>query len=127
MKFSKLIYRNIFRNRLRAALTVLLMAAIFFFIATLLSILENFTLFSEAGKGQNRLAVQSAISLANVLPVAHEQKIRQVPGVSDVCQMQWFGAYYKEPKNFFADSGEGWAPLTTTCRVSSISGSFFCA
>jgi putative ABC transport system permease protein len=79
------------------------MAAIFFFIATLLSILENFTLFSDAGKGQNRLAVQSAISLANVLPVAHEQKIRQVPGVTDVCQMQWFGAYYKEPKNFFAN------------------------
>ena len=103
MRFSKLIYRNIFRNRLRAILTVLLMAAIFFFIATLLSILENFTLFSEAGKGQNRLAVQSAISLANWLPVAHEQKIRQIPGVTDVCQMQWFGAYYKEPKNFFAN------------------------
>src|SRR6266852_3562208 len=96
MKFSKLIYRNIFRNRLRAILTVLLMAAIFFFIATLLSILENFTLFSEAGKGQNRLATQSAISLANVLPVAHEQKIRQIPGIADVCQMQWFGAYYND-------------------------------
>jgi len=103
MKFSKLILRNVFRNKLRAILTVLLMAAIFFFIATLLSILENFTLFSEAGRGQNRLAVQSAISLANVLPVAHEQKIRQIPGIVDVCQMQWFGAYYKEPKNFFAN------------------------
>ena len=103
MKFSKLILRNVFRNKLRAILTILLMAAIFFFVATLLSILENFTLFSEAGRGQNRLAVQSAISLANVLPVAHEEKIRQIPGVVDVCQMQWFGAYYKEPKNFFAN------------------------
>jgi len=103
MKFSKLILRNVFRNKLRAALTVLLMAAIFFFVATLLSILENFTLFSDAGKGQNRLAVQSAISLANVLPVAHEAKIRQIPGIIDVCEMQWFGAYYKEPKNFFAN------------------------
>ena len=103
MKFSKLIWRNLFRNKLRAALTVLLMAAIFFFIATLLSILENFTLFSEAGRGQNRLAVQSAISLANGMPVAHEGKIRQIPGIVDVCQMQWFGAYYKEPKNFFAN------------------------
>jgi putative ABC transport system permease protein len=103
MKFSKLIYRNIFRNRLRAVLTVLLMAAIFFFIATLLSILENFTMFSEGGKGQNRLAVQSAISLANGLPVAQEAKIRQIPGLVDVCQMQWIGAYYKEPKNFFSN------------------------
>ena len=33
----------------------------------------------------------------------------------------------REPKNFFADSGEGCAPLTTTCRSSSMSGSFFCA
>ena len=103
MRFSKLILRNLFRNKMRAALTVLLMAAIFFFVATLLSILENFTMFSDAGKGQNRLAVQSAVSLANSLPVAHEEKIRQIPGVVDVCQMQWFGAYYKEPKNFFAN------------------------
>ncbi|HLJ73850.1 MAG TPA: FtsX-like permease family protein [Thermoanaerobaculia bacterium] len=103
MKFSKLIIRNLFRNKLRAALTVLLMAAIFFFVATLLSILENFTLFSDAGRGQNRLAVQSAISLANVLPIAHEGKIRAIPGIVDVCEMQWFGAYYKEPKNFFAN------------------------
>jgi putative ABC transport system permease protein len=103
MKFSKLILRNVFRNKMRSALTVLLMAAIFFFVATLLSILENFTMFSDAGKGQNRLAVQSAVSLANSLPVAHEEKIRQIPGVVDVCQMQWFGAYYKEPKNFFAN------------------------
>jgi putative ABC transport system permease protein len=88
---------------LRAALTVLLMAAIFFFVATLLSILQNFTLFSDAGRGQNRLAVQSAISLANVLPIAHEAKIRAIPGVVDVCEMQWFGAYYKEQKNFFAN------------------------
>src|SRR6266480_378403 len=103
MRFTKLILRNVFRNKMRSALTVLLMAAIFFFVATLLSILENFTMFSDAGKGQNRLAVQSAISLANVLPLAHEAKIRQIPGIVDVCEMQWFGAYYKEPKNFFAN------------------------
>jgi len=103
MKFSKLVYRNLFRNKLRAVLTMLLMAAIFFFVATLLSILQNFTMFSEAGKGQNRLAVQSAISLATVLPVSHEAKIRQIPGIVDVCQLQWFGAYYKEQKNFFAN------------------------
>ncbi len=103
MKVTKLILRNVFRNKMRSALTVLLMAAIFFFVATLLSILENFTMFSDAGKGQNRLAVQSAISLANVLPIAHEAKIRQIPGIVDACEMQWFGAYYKEPKNFFAN------------------------
>jgi putative ABC transport system permease protein len=103
MKFAKLIYRNLFRNKTRAALTMLLMAAIFFFVATLLSILENFDRASEVGAGYNRIAVQSAISLANLLPFAHEPKIRQLPGVVETCKMQWIGAYYKERKNFFAN------------------------
>lgn len=103
MKFAKLIRRNLFRNKLRSLLTLVLMAAIFFFVATLLSILENFEAASNSGEGQNRLSVQSAISLANPLPLSHEAKIAQVPGIVDIAKLQWLGAYYKEPKNFFAN------------------------
>ncbi|HYC58873.1 MAG TPA: FtsX-like permease family protein [Thermoanaerobaculia bacterium] len=103
MKFGKLILRNLFRNKLRTFLTLVLMAAIFFFVATLLSILANFETASNSGAGQNRLCVQSAISLANPLPLAHEQEIREIEGVVDVAKLQWFGAYYKEPNNFFAN------------------------
>ncbi|HXH39911.1 MAG TPA: ABC transporter permease [Thermoanaerobaculia bacterium] len=103
MKFAKLIRRNLFRNKVRAILTMLLLAVIFFFVATLLAILENFESFSNAGEGANRLVVQSAISLANLLPYAHEEKIRQLPGVVDTAKLQWIGAYYKEKSNFFAN------------------------
>jgi putative ABC transport system permease protein len=103
MKFAKLIRRNLFRNKLRAILTMLLLAVIFFFVATLLSILENFDKVSQAGEGSNRLVVQSGISLANMLPYAHEQKIRQLPGIIDTAKLQWIGAYYKDKKNFFAN------------------------
>jgi len=103
MKFAKLIRRNLFRNKLRAILTMLLLAVIFFFVATLLAILENFENFSNAGEGANRLVVQSAISLATLLPYAHEQKIRDIPGVVDTAKLQWIGAYYKEKSNFFAN------------------------
>jgi len=103
MKFRKLVLRNLFRNKLRTFLTLTLMAAIFFFVSTMLSILANFEAASNSGEGQNRLGVQSAISLANPLPLAHESQIQQVPGVVDVAKMQWFGGYYKEPKNFFAN------------------------
>lgn len=103
MKFAHLIRRNLFRNRSRALLTMLLMAAIFFFVATLLSILESFDRNAEMGDGENRLAVQSAISLANFLPFAHEPKIQRIAGVVDTCKMQWIGAYWKEKKNFFAN------------------------
>jgi len=103
MKFAKLIRRNLFRNKLRTILTMMLLAVIFFFVATLLAILDNFENFSNAGEGANRLVVQSAISLANLLPYAHEQKIRAIPGVVDTAKLQWIGAYYKEKSNFFAN------------------------
>jgi putative ABC transport system permease protein len=103
MRFLKLIRRNLFRNKLRAILTMLLLAVIFFFVATLLAILDNFQSFENAGEGANRLVVQSAISLANLLPYAHEAKIRQLPGVVDTAKLQWIGAYYKEKSNFFAN------------------------
>jgi putative ABC transport system permease protein len=103
MKFAKLIRRNLFRNKLRTILTLILMAAIFFFVSTLLSILANFEAASNSGEGQNRLGIQSAISLGNPLPLAHESKIMTVPGLVDIAKLQWVGAYYKEPKNFFAN------------------------
>src|SRR5687767_2213868 len=103
MKFLKLIRRNLFRNKLRTILTLILMGAIFFFVSTLLSILENFEAASNSGEGQNRLGVQSAISLANPLPLSYENKIKTLPGIVDIAKLQWVGAYYKEPKNFFAN------------------------
>lgn len=103
MKFIPLIIRNLFRNKLRTTLTVLLMAAIFFFVASLLSILANFDQASNSGEGQNRLGIQSAISLANMIPYSHEEKIRKVPGVVEIAKLQWVGAYYKTQKNFFAN------------------------
>ena len=103
MRYFKLIFRNIFRNKLRAILTLALIAFIFFFVSTLLSILQLFTRFEDQGQGANRLVVQSSISLANALPYAHEQKLREIPGVEDVCKMQWIGAYYKDKRNFFAN------------------------
>ena len=103
MKYFKLIRRNLFRNWLRALLTLILMAAIFFFVAGMLSILQLFDRYEDQGQGANRIVVQSGISLANLLPYAYEAKIRAIPGVVDVCKLQWIGAYYKEKKNFFAN------------------------
>jgi putative ABC transport system permease protein len=103
VKFRKLILRNLFRSKLRTFLTLVLMAAIFFFVTTLLAILENFEAAADSGEGQNRLGIQSAISLANPLPLAHEAKIATIPGVDTIAKLQWIGAYYKEPKTFFAN------------------------
>ena len=101
MKYAKLVRRNLFRNKLRSFLMIALMGAIFFLVATLIQILWSFEHIDSGGTG-DRLVVQSAFSLATMLPYAHEQKIRQVPGVVDVAKSQWIAGYYKEPSNSFA-------------------------
>lgn len=101
MKYFKLIRRNMFRRRGRAVLTLALLSFVFFFVAFLMSMLDSFDTFSDAGAGSNRIVVQSAISLANLLPFAYEAKLKQLPGVVDVCKLQWIGAYWKDKRNFF--------------------------
>lgn len=103
MKHYRYVFRNLFRNPVRSALTILLTGAIFFFVATLLSILANFEQAENSGEGQNRLGIQSAVSLGNMLPIAYEQRIEKVPGVKVVGKLQWLGAYYRDQKNFFAN------------------------
>lgn len=98
MKFAKLIRRNLFRNKLRSFLMIVLMGAIFFLVASLIQILAAFETLNTSSTG-DRLVVQSAFSLATLLPYAHEQKLRQVPGVVEICKSQWLGGYYKERRN----------------------------
>ena len=46
--------------------------------------------------------VQSAVSLFVELPLSYQAKIAEVQGVENICKWQWFGGYYQEPGNFFA-------------------------
>jgi putative ABC transport system permease protein len=113
MKYFTLIRRNMFRKRGRAMLTLALLSFVFFFVSFLMSMLESFDTFTDAGEGSNRIVVQSAISLANLLPFSYEQKLRQLPGVVDVCKLQWIGAYWKDKRNFFPNFAIDHAKLET--------------
>jgi putative ABC transport system permease protein len=49
-----------------------------------------------------RVLTRHQTSLANILPISYREKIRQVPGVTEVSPYQWVGGIYKDPANFFA-------------------------
>jgi putative ABC transport system permease protein len=44
-----------------------------------------------------------AVSLGFVIPMAHLEKMKTVPGVKDVMPFNWFGGIYKDERNFFAN------------------------
>jgi putative ABC transport system permease protein len=66
------------------------------------------TILTEFDRGGDeasplRLVTRHAVSLTFVLPMAHLQKIKTVPGVKEVTPFSWFGGIYKDEQNFFAN------------------------
>jgi putative ABC transport system permease protein len=97
----KLIFKNALRHRLRSALTMIgLMVAVLAF--GLLQTVVGAWYAGAAAASNARLVTRNAISLVFALPLHYEGRIRGVEGVNRVARSNWFGAIYKEPKNFFA-------------------------
>jgi putative ABC transport system permease protein len=102
MKFAKLVFKNILRNKRRTLLTISSLVVSLFLIITLATILTEFERGSEDANPL-RLFSRHAVSLGFVIPIAHLQRIKTVPGVVDAMPFNWFGGIYKDEKNFFAN------------------------
>jgi putative ABC transport system permease protein len=103
MTLAGLALRNAFlRNKTRSFLTVLgtVVAALAF--VFLRSILTAWYASSEASAA-DRVVTRNAVSLINPLPLSYRARIASVPGVTEVNYSNWFGGYYKDRKNFFAN------------------------
>lgn len=101
MQFLKLILRNALRHKLRTGLTILgLIVAILAF-GLLQTVVDAWYAGANAA-APNRLVTRNAVSLTFPLPLHYREKIRAVPGVRSAAPFNWFGGYYQDPKNFFA-------------------------
>lgn len=102
MKYSKLILKNILRNKRRTLLTISSLVVSLFLIITLATILTEFSRGTEDANPL-RLVTRHSVSLTFPLPMAYEQRMAAVPGVKRVMPFSWFGGIYKDEKNFFAN------------------------
>src|SRR3989449_4948863 len=102
MKYLRLIFRNVLRNRRRTILTVLSITMSLFLISTLKTLLDELENPPTTPETAKRLFTRHKVSLGVMMPLAYREKIRSVPGVEDVTTYQWFGGVYKDPANFFA-------------------------
>ena len=102
MKYAKLIFKNILRNKRRTLLTISSLVVSLFLIISLATILTEFDRGTEEASPL-RLVSRHAVSLGFVIPMAHLQKMKTVPGVKEVMPFSWFGGIYKDERNFFAN------------------------
>ncbi len=96
-----LLWRHLLARPLRSLLTLGSLSIAFFLVCFLRSVVGALEAGVEAAS-QTRLIVQSAVSLFVNLPTSYQSKIEGAVGVASSCKLQWFGGYYQDPSNFFA-------------------------
>jgi len=101
MELSRLVWRNLARRKLRTSLTVASLVVAFFLLCTLRSLVTTLQAGADSASA-SRLIVQSAVSLFVDLPQSYQTKIAGVEGVERMSKWQWFGGYYQETENRFA-------------------------
>lgn len=101
MKIFKIVFKNAFRHKLRAMLTILGIAiavTAFGFLRTVVGAWYSGVDASAA----NRLVSRQAVSFIFPLPLAYRDQIAKIPGVDRVSFANWFQGVYKDKSQFFA-------------------------
>jgi putative ABC transport system permease protein len=100
VKFLYLVWKNLWRRKLRTLLTLLSTIVAFVLFGLLVAVRTAF----QAGvdvSGADRMMVSHKVSFILPLPFAYRERIAAVPGVKEVSYMNWFGGVYQDAKNFF--------------------------
>ena len=98
----RILFRNAFRHKLRTLLTVCGMAVAILAFCLLQTVIDAWYA-GAAASSNTRLISRNSISLIFPLPLYYRERIHQVSDVTVVSYANWFGGYYQDPKNFFAN------------------------
>lgn len=101
MKYLQLVWAALSRRKTRTIFTLLSVVAAFLLFGLLDSVRGAFSGAGGSVAGLNRLVTISKISFTLQLPKSLLERIKAVPGVTDVTYANWFGGIYQDPKNFF--------------------------
>ena len=100
MKYFRLIWKNVWRKKIRTLLTIL-SVLVAFLLFSLLSAIGYAFKGGEDVADAERLIVINKISLINPIPMSYLNRILATEGVASVTHATWFGGYYQEPQNQF--------------------------
>lgn len=101
MKMLKLIFKNSFRHRLRAFLTIAGVAAAVITFTVFRTAITSFNAGVEAAAA-DRLVTRQAVSFIFPLPLSYKDRIEKINGVQKVMQCLWFQGKHWDENNFFA-------------------------
>ncbi len=100
MKYFRLIWKNVWRKKIRTSLTILSIFVAFLLFALLSAIGYAFKGGVDAADAERLVAIDK-ISLINPIPISYQNRIAATPGVHSVTHASWFGGYYQDKRNQF--------------------------
>jgi putative ABC transport system permease protein len=96
MTLSGFILRNAFRNKRRALLSAVSVAASLFLLVTLQTFQREFTLPPSDIGASLRIAVRNKVSLGLPLPVRQRSTIENIPGIAGLTPFTYFGGRFRD-------------------------------
>ncbi len=103
MKYWRIIWKNVTRNKKRTSLTILSIAFSLLLVTFLRTLIVELGKANPAPESTRRVVVRRLTSLQERMPESYRQKLERVPHVQLVAAIDWFGGIYRERKNFFAN------------------------
>jgi putative ABC transport system permease protein len=100
MKFLPLIIANLFRKKIRTALTIGSFAVALFLFGLLVIVRGAFSQGVDVA-GTDRLVVINKVSMIQPLPLSYRDRLLRMSGIKQVTYDNWFGGVYQDEKNFF--------------------------
>jgi putative ABC transport system permease protein len=100
---GRLLLKNIFRNKRRTFLTISSVAVSLFLISALAIVYTALGAPLQNADTIPLVMVRRSSGIIFPLPASYAERIRAVPGVAACASLSWFGGYWKDPANFFAN------------------------
>jgi putative ABC transport system permease protein len=101
MKYLPLIWKSLWRRKVRTTFTLLSIFIAFLLFGILMTIRAAFSLGIDLA-GLDRLILIHKISLVMPLPESYKGRLQAMEGVEIATHNSWFGGVYQDPKNFIA-------------------------
>src|SRR3989442_527829 len=99
VKLLRLVFKNLFRHRLRTALTMLGIATAVMAFGLIRTVVGAWNA-GVTGAAANRMITRHRVSLIFPIPLPYRNEIIRVPGVTGVSWANWFGGVYGDPNDF---------------------------
>lgn len=96
MSYLRIVFANLGRNRLRAALTGAAISLAVLLVSVLLTMPAGLDAFLNRFASNTRISVHNKAGIVYAVPFAYAHKVRQVPGVAAAVAFTWFGGAFEE-------------------------------